>query len=72
MLWRAARLIVELDGEDAHRTPAQLIADANRQAWLEARGYTVLRFSWEQVTFEPELVASVVSAALERSAPAGA
>ena len=35
MLWREARLIVELDGRDAHSTPAQLAADARRQAELE-------------------------------------
>ena len=30
MLWRDARLIVELDGRDAHSTSAQLAADARR------------------------------------------
>ena len=60
MLWREARLIVELDGKDAHRTPAQLIADADRQAYLERRGYTVIRFSWEEVQFQAASVAARV------------
>ena len=36
MLWREPRLIVELDGDRAHTTPAQLAADAARQNTLEA------------------------------------
>jgi hypothetical protein len=60
MLWREARLIVELDGKDAHRTPAQLIADADRQAYLERRGFRVIRFSWAEVEFEAVSVAAQV------------
>lgn len=60
MLWANARLIVELDGKGAHSTPAQLVADARRQADLEAWGYTVLRFTWAEVQFESERVASIV------------
>jgi very-short-patch-repair endonuclease len=58
MLWREARLIVELDGRDAHSTAAQLAADRRRQAKLEARGYTVVRSTWAQVRFEGEAVAA--------------
>ncbi|HET6830554.1 MAG TPA: DUF559 domain-containing protein [Solirubrobacterales bacterium] len=46
MLWREARLVVELDGRGAHRTAAQLASDRRRQAELERRGYTVIRFTW--------------------------
>lgn len=46
MLWREAGLVVELDGRDAHRTAAQLASDRHRQAELERRGFTVVRFSW--------------------------
>ena len=60
MLWREARLIVELDGRNAHSTPAQLAADARRQAELETMGYAVLRFTWAEVEFEPERVAAIV------------
>ena len=57
MLWRSQRLIVELDGREAHHTEAQLRADAARQAHLEALGYTVLRFTWWQVQRDPAYIA---------------
>jgi len=60
MLWRKHRLIVELDGEDAHSTPAQLQADAARQTHLESRGFTVLRFTWWELELEAEKVAAKV------------
>jgi len=37
-------LIVELDGSQHHEPEAQL-ADANRDAWLEAQRYTVVRYA---------------------------
>jgi hypothetical protein len=58
MLWREATLIVELDGRCAHSTPAQLAADERRQAELERRGYTVLRFTARQLSGEPGRVAA--------------
>lgn len=64
MLWRGAMLIVELDGGDGHTSPAQLLADADRQRWLEKRGYMVIRFSWAEVQFQPGWVAAAVGSAL--------
>jgi len=58
MLWREAMLIVELDGRDAHSTAAQLASDARRQAELERRGYTLLRFTSADVRDEPERIAA--------------
>ena len=58
MLWREARLIVELDGEDAHRTAAQLATDERRSADLRRRGFTVIRFTWDQVHSESAAVAA--------------
>ncbi len=58
MTWERQRLIVELDGKRAHRTAAQKRRDAERQRWLEARGYTVIRFSWAEVQFAPAAVAA--------------
>jgi very-short-patch-repair endonuclease len=60
MLWRDAGLIVELDGEAAHTTPAQLAADARRQGWLESRGFTVIRFTHEEVERDPQRTAARV------------
>lgn len=60
MLWREAKLIVELDGAGAHTTPAQQLADARRQAELEALGYAVVRFGWSDVRLRPGWVAAQV------------
>jgi hypothetical protein len=60
MLWREARLIVELDGEPAHHSPAQLAADRSRQGWLESRGFTVIRFTHEEVERDPQRTAARV------------
>ncbi|MCF8878658.1 DUF559 domain-containing protein [Hyphobacterium sp. SN044] len=37
------RVVIELDGGQ-HNTPEARSADAERSAWLESRGYKVLRF----------------------------
>jgi very-short-patch-repair endonuclease len=64
MLWRKERLIVELDGAQAHSTAAQLAADARRQRDLEALGYTVIRFSRAEVDQTPDEVLARTRAAL--------
>ena len=64
MLWPDLRLIVELDGADAHSSAAQLQADAARQAALEAQGFTVIRFGWDDVHATPENVAAQVRSAM--------
>lgn len=64
MLWRERRLVVELDGERAHSTPAQLAADAERQRELEARGLRVVRFSRPEVVGEPAQVMARTRAGL--------
>lgn len=58
MFWRRQRLIVELDGKDAHSTPAQLAADEAREAELRRMGFTVVRFTWAEVRFDAEAVAA--------------
>ena len=42
------RLIVELDGK-YHQLPEQQTSDAERTAWLEKKGYRVLRFTNEEL-----------------------
>ena len=66
MTWEEARLIVELDGRDAHTSEAQRATDASRQKWLESLGYTVIRFSWGEVHFREAWVAGRVRAHLAR------
>ena len=64
MLWRERKVIVELDGKGAHTSAAQKRSDATKQEWLEARGYTVIRFTWGQVYLRRRFVAATVRAAL--------
>ncbi|MEJ5860767.1 MULTISPECIES: endonuclease domain-containing protein [Caulobacter] len=46
------RLIVEVDG-GIHALDAVAARDAERQAWLEARGYTVIRVPNELAIYDP-------------------
>jgi very-short-patch-repair endonuclease len=55
-LWPEQRLAVELDGGRTHGTPAAVVADRSRDLYLREAGYRVLRYSWAQVTKEPERV----------------
>jgi very-short-patch-repair endonuclease len=43
-----ARLVIEIDG-DTHAAPDQAAYDSTRTAWLEERGYHVLRFQARDV-----------------------
>jgi very-short-patch-repair endonuclease len=55
-VWFAQKVIVELDSHLAHGTPAALERDHQRDVALRAAGYTVLRYTWQQLTQTPELV----------------
>ena len=57
-VWFDARLVAELDRHAAHGTPSRLEQDHRRDLDLRAAGYTVLRYTWQQVTHEPERVVS--------------
>ncbi|WP_063934706.1 endonuclease domain-containing protein, partial [Archangium violaceum] len=50
-----AKLVLELDG-DGHARPEQRARDAERTAFLETHGLTVLRFSNREVLQETEAV----------------
>ena len=56
--WFEQRVIVELDSRLAHDMPSRLEEDHRRDLELRAAGYAVLRYTWRQVTEQPELVAS--------------
>ena len=51
-------VVVELDSHLAHGTPSRLENDHRRDLDLRAAGYTVLRYTWFQVTEQPERVIS--------------
>ena len=61
---RPARLVVEVDGE-VHRK--QIGRDAERDQWLAAEGWQVLRFANAEVLETPERVLrTIATAAFER------
>jgi very-short-patch-repair endonuclease len=55
-IWPELRLIAETDGLRYHRTASQQTRDRERDQTLVAAGFTVLRFTHAQVTYEPEQV----------------
>jgi hypothetical protein len=57
-VWREHRIGVELDSRLAHEAPWTLERDHRRDVDLRAAGYTPLRYTWAQLTGEPERVAS--------------
>jgi very-short-patch-repair endonuclease len=71
----AHRLVVEVDGWRDHGTRIAFERDRAKDAALVAAGYTVLRFTWRQLRYDPETVAARVRAGCSRafaSAPARA
>jgi very-short-patch-repair endonuclease len=67
-VWPAEHVIVELDGFAAHGTRAAFERDRARDVELRLAGYTVLRFTYRQVTERPSWVAAQVERALRRGA----
>jgi hypothetical protein len=69
--WRARRLVVEVDGYGYHRSPSRFENDRERDIMLTLAGWTVLRFTWTQVTTRPDWVATALDARLGAPAAAG-
>jgi very-short-patch-repair endonuclease len=62
------RLVAEADSFEFHGRRRALKRDCERYTALAVRGWTVLRFSWENVMFEPDYVAECFRRA-ERGRP---
>jgi hypothetical protein len=62
--WPHRRVVVEADSFRWHRTPSALNDDRERDVELTLAGYTVLRFTHEQVTRRPRYVIRAVRLAL--------
>ena len=58
--FKAARLVVELDGWAFHTTPERFQRDRERQNRLVAAGWTVLRFTWRDLIERPDYVMASV------------
>jgi len=59
------KLAIEVDGFGVHGTPRAMAKDFVRQNGLVPYGWRVLRFTWWQVTRQPEMVAATIRTALE-------
>jgi very-short-patch-repair endonuclease len=57
-LWRARRLIAELDSRKHHATTAAFERDRARDRTLQAAGWRVIRITWRQLHDHPEAVVS--------------
>jgi hypothetical protein len=70
--WPAFGLVVELDGDGNHGTPAQRRRDRRKDMKLRANGLTVVRYGPDQVRYEALAVANDVLSQMARLArPAG-
>jgi Protein of unknown function (DUF559) len=49
-LYRRWRIVVEVSGQLGHTTPTERARDAQRRNELQALGFAVYEFTWEQVT----------------------
>jgi very-short-patch-repair endonuclease len=67
VFFEQARLIVEVDGWEAHRSHDRFVRDRQRHNRLIVAGYRVLRFTWEDLTRRPHQVISEIRQALHLS-----
>lgn len=66
--WPELGLVVETDGLRYHRTPAEQARDRLRDQAHTAAGLTQLRFTHEQVPYEPEYVVRILAQTASRFA----
>ena len=66
--WPDLGLVVETDGLRYHRTPAEQARDRLRDQAHTAAGLTQLRFTHEQVRYEPDYVRRILAQTASRSA----
>ncbi|MBR5656500.1 MAG: DUF559 domain-containing protein [Prevotella sp.] len=64
-IFRKSKLVVEIDGE-YHESQEQQLSDTIRSEYLESMGCQVIRFTNEQVLFNPEYVISKLKVSLNR------
>jgi very-short-patch-repair endonuclease len=67
LLWRAERLVVEVDTYRSHGGRAMFDADRRRDAWLRRNGWQVVRVTDQWMEEAPAEVAATISGLLQRS-----
>lgn len=60
------KLAIEVDGFEHHSSPEAFQRDRTRQNRLVALGWTVLRFTWDDVVKRPAMVAQTIREAIDR------
>ncbi len=65
-LWRAQRVVVEVDSWQFHRDRRRFEGDRRRDADLQAAGYAILRITARRLRHEPLFVAARLAATLTR------
>ncbi|QNE22809.1 DUF559 domain-containing protein [Kribbella qitaiheensis] len=63
---RQAKIAVEAEGYEFHGSSGDFAADCRRYDELVAAGWLVLRFTYQQVVFEPEWVIATIREALKQ------
>ena len=64
LVWHERHLVVELDSYGFHSSRRRSSAIAARIRSSSRSGYRVLRFTWRQITEEPEAVIAALAVAL--------
>jgi very-short-patch-repair endonuclease len=59
------RIVLEADSHEFHSNRRDFDRDCRRYNALTVRDWIVLRFTWEQVMFQPDVVRSVIEAAVD-------
>jgi Transcriptional regulator, AbiEi antitoxin len=72
VLYRACRLVVELDGELAHPAESRRSDSRRDNAAMAEHGLTTLRYTWLDITARPCQTAAQIAAVLARRGYAGA
>ena len=65
VVWREAKLVVELDGYEYHGTRTSFEEDRRRDAILQVAGYQVLRLTHRRLAEEPAKVLFELRSMLE-------
>jgi very-short-patch-repair endonuclease len=63
-VWRAQRLVVEVDGYAFHSVRSSFERDRRKDAELMRQGWRVIRITWAQIVGEPEVVLATLAQAI--------